>query len=117
MTATHSSTADDASRPAWSGTWRVLRYGGEEPDVPTFYRATTDSWDVIKEEASGRHVARHPILEIDGSTLTLKDEGAPDDAAEKWTVEVGDDRVVVTADTGPHHGAVGIAERVESIDA
>lgn len=117
MTAARSTDTDDTSRPAWSGTWRVLRYGGKKPEVPTFYRATTDRWDVIKKEASGRHVARHPILEIDGSTLVLKDEGAPDDAAEKWTVEVGDDRVVVTAETGPHHGAVGIAERVESIDA
>jgi cation diffusion facilitator CzcD-associated flavoprotein CzcO len=114
MNADRSSDAD--AEPAWAGTWRVLRYGGEEPDVPTYYRASRESWDVIKQNEDDRHIARHPILEIRGSTLVLKDEGASDEDAEEWTVAVSGDRVVVTADTGPHHGAVGIAERIESVD-
>lgn len=114
---TPSSRPDSADAPDWTGTWRVLRYGGEAPDVPTYYRASRQSWDVIKDPDGDRHVARHPILQIDGSTLILKDEGAPDDDRERWSVDVSGDRVTVTAETGPHHGAIGIAERVESISS
>ena len=103
--------------PPWVGYWRVRRYDGAEPSVPTYYDASLDSWDVIKKEDTQLHVARHPILEIQGHgsqeyTLILKDEGASDDAAETWRVGTDGDQVRVVATTGPHEGAVGIAERI-----
>jgi len=98
----------------WTGRWRVQRYGGEVPDAPTFYEATTESWDVIKVEPSGLHVARHPILEIDGSVLLLKDEGAPDTETERWRVDVNGQQLRVVAETGEHAGAVGVAERTDA---
>ena len=110
----HSSSSDS---PPWIGYWRVRRYDGAAPSVPTYYDASLDSWDVIKREETQLHVARHPILEIQGHgsqeyTLILKDEGATDDAAETWRVETAGDQVRVVATTGPHEGAVGIAERI-----
>lgn len=99
--------------PAWAGHWRVRRYDGDAPSVPTYYRATSESWDVIKDEESGLHVARHPILEIDEERIVLKDEGADDADTEEWRVRVKDDELRVVAATGPHEGAVGIAERIE----
>jgi len=126
------STSDFDSQPegdpssSWTGYWRVRRYGGEDPSVPTFYDATEASWDVIKGGEEGLHVARHPILEIkraadakedgrtEGDTLVLKDEGTADEAAETWHVEVEGDRLSVEAQAGPHEGAVGIAERIET---
>jgi len=113
--------------PPWAGYWRVRRYGGSVPSVPTYYDATPESWDVIKESAeeggpdedSARlHVARHPILEVRAGTevraetIVLKDEGASDEEAEKWRVETDGETVRVVAQTGPHEGAVGIAERI-----
>lgn len=110
--------SDDASStpdaPAWTGRWKVLRYEGEPPPVPTYYNVTIESWDVIKSQPSGRHVARHPILEIDGATIVLKDEGEDDRDTEQWHVEVNDGELRVTARTGPHEGAVGVARRVHA---
>ena len=100
------------SAPDWVGWWRVLRYGGDAPDRPTYYDATPESWDVVKADAPGPYVARHPILDVRGDTLVLKDEGEPDDHAERWRVQVDGDRLRVTAVTGPHEGAVGVAERI-----
>ena len=108
--------AADAERLPWVGYWRVRRYDGAAPSVPTFYEATPESWDVLKAEASGLHVARHPILDIHteaaGTRLVLKDEGAPDEEAEQWEVAVEGDQLRVHATTGPHAGAIGIAERM-----
>jgi len=121
------------ARP-WVGYWRVRRYGGEDPPVPTFYDATEERWDVIKGGQRGLHVARHPILEIkgeavegeavegeavkgdavEGDILVLKDEGTADEAAETWRVEVAGERLYVEARTGPHEGAVGVADRIEA---
>lgn len=106
-----SSTPDT---PAWTGRWKVLRYEGQPPSVPTYYDVTLESWDVIKSQSSGRHVARHPILEIDGATIVLKDEGEDDRDSEQWRAEVSDGKLRVTALTGPHEGAVGVARRVHS---
>ncbi len=100
-------------QPEWVGYWRVRRYDGDAPSVPTYYDASLDSWDVIKTEADGMHVASHPILEAQAGTLVLKDEGAADRDAERWRVNVEDKNVRVVAETGPHAGAVGIAERIE----
>ncbi len=97
--------------PSWVGYWHVSRYGGEPPSVPTYYDATEESWDVIKEGENGLHVARHPILEIREEVIVLKDEGAADDEAETWRVETQGDRLSVRAETGPHEGAVGVADR------
>lgn len=102
-----------AGQPAWVGYWRVRRYDGDAPSVPTYYDASLDSWDVIKAEADGMYVAAHPILEVRTETLVLKDEGAADRDAERWRVDVADENVRVVAETGPHAGAVGIAERIE----
>jgi hypothetical protein len=99
----------------WTGHWRVRRYDGAAPSVPTYYRATPQSWDVIKDSDDGRHVARHPILEIDGDRIVLKDEGADDADAETWRVRVQDDQLRVVATTGPHDGAAGRAERIEDV--
>lgn len=98
----------------WIGYWRVRRYGGEAPPVPTYYDATGKRWDVIKGGEKGLHVARHPILEITGDVLVLKDEGADDEATETWHVVVVGERLYVEAQTGPHEGAVGVADRTES---
>lgn len=103
--------------PPWVGHWRVRRYDGAEPSVPTYYDASPDSWDVIKADGEGLHVARHPILDVQRNegpkhTLVLKDEGVPDDQTERWSVEIDGDRVRVVAETGPHAGAVGIADRI-----
>jgi len=109
-----SSLSDLDSAPDWAGWWRVVRYGGEEPDRPTYYDATPESWDVVKADAPGPHVARHPILEVRGDTLVLKDEGEPDAHAERWRVEVEENRLRVTAVTGPHAGATGVAEPIDT---
>ena len=103
--------------PPWVGYWRVRRYGGADPPVPTFYDATEESWDVIKDGERGLHVARHPILKIkgdiaQGDVLVLKDEGTADEAAEAWHAEVEDGRLYVEARTGPHEDAVGVADRI-----
>ena len=111
--------APNEEAPPWVGYWRVRRYDGEAPAVPTYYVATPESWDVVKEQDTGLHVARHPILEIRSEsdrqhTLILKDEGAPDDEAERWRVSTDGDRVRVVAATGPHEGAVGRAARIQT---
>ncbi len=103
----------DEDRLDWVGHWRVRRYDGAAPSVPTYYDASRDSWDVIKMEEHGQHVARHPILETRGPTILLKDEGAADEEAEEWRAKVEGDRLRVLAVTGPHEGAVGVAERVD----
>ncbi len=115
----HDDASSDADAPPWVGYWRVRRYDGAAPSVPTYYAASQDSWDVVKVDGTQRHLARHPILEIrDGAgpacTLLLKDEGARDDEAETWRVETDGDRVRVVATTGPHEGAVGRAERIQT---
>jgi hypothetical protein len=91
----------------------VQRYGGSPPSVPTYYDATLDSWDVVKAEESGLYVAPHPILEVRGATIVLKDEGADDADRERWRAEVSDGTLRVTALTGEHEGAVGVAERID----
>ncbi len=103
----------EAARSPWQGYWRVTQYGGERPAVPTYYAATPESWDVVKDQEDGWYTARHPILDIDGNVIVLKDEGVPDTEAERWRVEVQDDTVRVTALTGEHEGAVGVAERID----
>jgi hypothetical protein len=114
--ADHEPAADHSpDEPAWTGAWRVLRYGGEEPSVPTYYAASTESWDVIQADASEAggsdpHVAPHPIVEVRGPVLVLKDEGAGPDEHERWRVEVDGGQLRVEALDGPHAGAVGIAE-------
>ena len=101
--------------PDWVGYWRVRRWDGDPPQVPTYYVATTESWDVVTREANhDPYVAAHPILEINGQTIVLKDEGIPDEQAEQWRVEVDGDTLRVTALTGPHEGAVGMAERTDT---
>jgi hypothetical protein len=107
--------AASGDRPDWIGHWRVRRWDGSVPSVPTYYVATTDSWDVVKRDA-GRtpHIAAHPILEIDGQMIVLKDEGTPDERSERWRVEVDGQTLRVTALTGPHEGAVGVAERTDT---
>jgi hypothetical protein len=103
---------------AWTGHWRVMRYGGAAPDVPTYYVATPQSFDVVKDTPGGLHVARHPILAVEpgdaGDTLRLKDEGAPDADAERWTAVVRDGQLRVTARTGPHAGAEGLARPTDT---
>lgn len=103
----------DPEQSSWQGYWRVTQYGEEAPAVPTYYAATAESWDVVKDQENGWYEARHPILEVRGDVLVLKDEGVPDDAAERWRVTVEDDTVRVTALTGEHEGAVGVAERID----
>jgi hypothetical protein len=111
-----SSSADDpdAAAPPWVGYWRVRRYGGTTPEVPTYYDASPASWDVVKDERDGLYVARHPILEVTGPTIRLKDEGEPDTRVETWRAEVEGDELRVVAATGPHEGAVGVAERIDT---
>jgi len=108
--------ASDASTdtpPDWVGFWRVRRWGGSAPDVPTYYVATTESWDVVKRDTDpDPYVAPHPILEAGEQTIVLKDEGEADEHAERWDVEVEEETLRVTARTGPHEGAVGVAERI-----
>ncbi|WP_240328266.1 hypothetical protein [Salinibacter ruber] len=101
------------ARPDWAGFWRVRRWDGAAPAVPTYYAATPHTWDVVKHGTGPEpHVASHPILGVDGDTIVLKDEGAADEDAERWHVEVDGDTLRVTARTGPHAGAVGVAARM-----
>jgi len=109
----HSDAPSDETPPEWTGFWRVRRWDGAAPAVPTYYVATPNTWDVVKQQSeSNLHVAPHPILEIDGDTIVLKDEGAADDDAERWRAEVDGDTLRVTALTGPHAEAVGVADRI-----
>jgi len=106
-------TASPEDAPGWVGYWRVRNWDGTVPPVPTYYVATTESWDVVKRETGhDPYVAAHPILEINGQTIVLKDEGDADEHAERWRTEVSGDTLRVAALTGPHEGAVGVAERV-----
>jgi hypothetical protein len=45
--------------------------------------------------------------------LRVRRSGADDADAEEWRASVQDDQLRVLAATGPHGGAVGIAERIE----
>ena len=99
----------------WTGCWRVRRWDGQPPAVPTYYVATPDSWDVVKIVDGAPSAAPHPILAAGPETVVLKDEGADDADRERWRVEVSDDTLTVTALTGAHEGAVGVAERT-SVD-
>ena len=105
--------SSDCRVPDWVGYWRVTQYGGETSAVPTYYAATPESWDVVKDQDDGWYTARHPILAVRGDVLVLKDDGEPDDAAERWRVETDGETVRVTALTGEHEGAVGVAERID----
>jgi len=108
-------TGAASSPPEWVGTWRVTSWDGDAPDAPTYYAATLESWDVITREAGADpYVAPHPILEAGTRHIVLKDEGEPDENAEQWRAEVEDGELRVTALTGPHAGAVGVAERTET---
>jgi hypothetical protein len=108
-------TGPDSVRPGWTGFWQVRRWDEAEPNVPTYYVATTESWDVVKHEPGhDPHVAAHPILEIDGQTIVLKDEETPDEDAERWQVEREGDTLRAMALTGPHAGAVGVADRIST---
>ena len=107
------SPSDDTSYD-WVGYWRVRRYDSATPDRPTFYDTSPESWDVLTTTDAGLYEARHPILSVENDLLVLKDEGDPDDNAERWRVAVDGDRVRVTALTGPHEGAVGLAERIDT---
>ena len=105
--------SSDSRVPDWVGYWRVTQYGGETPAVSTYYAATPTSWDVVKDQDDGWYTARHPILAVRGDVLVLKDEGTSDDAAERWRVQTDGGTVRVTALTGEHEGAVGVAERID----
>jgi hypothetical protein len=107
------SPSHDASYD-WTGYWRVQRYDGAPPDRPTFYDASPASWDVLTAKDAGLYEARHPILSVEDDILVLKDEGEADENAERWRVAVDGNRVRVTALTGPHEGAVGLAERIDT---
>ncbi|WP_375801173.1 hypothetical protein [Salinibacter sp.] len=110
---TDKETASPGDPPDWVGYWRVRRWEGTTPSVPTYYVATTESWDVVKREANHNpDVAAHPILEINGQTIVLKDEGEADENAERWRIEVDEETLHVTALTGPHEGTTGRAERI-----
>jgi len=106
-------SSSDSDAPDWQGYWRVTHYGGQHPSVPTYYDVSPDSWDVVKDDDEGWYEAEHPILAVRGDVLVLKDEGVPDDAAERWRVETNGDTLRVTALTGEHEGAVGVAERID----
>ncbi|PQJ34721.1 hypothetical protein BSZ35_09015 [Salinibacter sp. 10B] len=102
------------SPPRWAGYWRVLRYNGTRPKPPTYYDASLTSWDVLTETSpSTLSVARHPILDIRDNILVLKDEGEPDENTEQWEIDLENERLRVTALTGPHEGATGLAERID----
>lgn len=103
-----------SSAPPWTGRWRVLRWDGQTPPTPTYYVATPESWDVVTIREDGPHVAPHPILEVDDDVIVLKDEGADDTDRERWRAAVTGNRLTVTALTGPHEGAVGVAERTST---
>jgi len=108
-------TGADSSRPEWVGEWRVTSWDGDAPDAPTYYAVTLESWDVITHEAGADpYVAPHPILEAGTRRIVLKDEGEPDENAEQWRAELEDGVLRVRALTGPHAGAVGVAERTET---
>lgn len=107
-------SSPNADRPDWVGYWRVRRYDGSRPDRPTYYDATLGDWTVLTAQESGLHAAPHPILSVDANILTLKDEGEPDKNAERWRVAVDEERLRVTALTGPHEGATGIARRMDA---
>lgn len=109
-----SASSSSNDHPDWVGYWRVRRYDGATPGRPTFYDASPGSWDVIKDAEAGLYEARHPILSVEEDILTLKDEGEPDDNLEQWRVTVDGDELRVTALTGPHGGAVGLAERIDT---
>jgi len=99
--------------PDWVGYWRVRRWEEAAPDIPTYYVATTESWEVVKRAPHAEpYSAPHPILKVDGNVIVLKDEGAADEDAERWHVHVDGDTLRVTARTGPHAEAVGLAERI-----
>lgn len=114
-----SSIASEGSSPEdlpdWVGYWRVKEWDGETPAAPTYYVASTESWDVVKRDTDpDPYVAPHPILKAGEQTIVLKDEGEADEHAERWRVEVEGETLRVTARTGPHEGAVGVAERMET---
>lgn len=115
-TSTRSSTGDapegNDEGLRWTGYWKVLRWDGQPPVVPTYYVATPECWEVVKIADDDPATAPHPILEATRDTIVLKDEGADDTDRERWRVDVSDDRLTVTALTGPHDGAVGVAERI-----
>lgn len=106
--------AEEAADLPWVGYWQVLRWDGQSPAVPTYYVATPNTWDVVKDDGGTPSVAPHPILEPGREAVVLKDEGADDTDRERWKVEVSGDRLTVTALTGPHEGAVGVAERIST---
>lgn len=114
--ATSASDADagEAADLPWVGYWKVLRWDGQSPAVPTYYVTTPDTWDVVKDDGGTPSVAPHPILEPGREAVVLKDEGADDTDQEQWEVEVSEDRLTVTARTGPHEGATGVAERIQT---
>lgn len=101
---------EDGGLP-WVGHWKVLRWDGQSPAVPTYYVASPARWDVVKIVDGSPSAAPHPILEAGRETLVLKDEGADDTDRERWRVEASGEQLIVTALTGPHEGAVGVAER------
>lgn len=103
---------EEATDLPWVGYWKVLRWDGQSPSVPTYYVATPDTWDVVKDDGDTPSVAPHPILEPGREAVVLKDEGADDTDRERWEVEVSGDRLTVTALTGPHEGATGVAARI-----
>lgn len=105
-------TKEHEDRP-WVGCWKVLRWDRESPAVPTYYVATPNSWDVVKIVDGSPSAAPHPILEAGRETLVLKDEGADNADRERWRAEVSGDTLTVTARTGAHEGAVGVAERIQ----
>lgn len=107
-------SSPETAHPDWVGYWRVRRYDGATPDRPTYYDASPAGWTVLTAEDSGLYAARHPILSVDGDVLTLKDEGDPDTNTERWRVVVEAERLRVTALTGPHEGAAGIAVRMDT---
>lgn len=112
---TGSDTSSPQNPPDWVGYWQVRRWDGASPSMPTYYVATTESWDVVKREAGDDpSIAAHPILEVNGQTIVLKDEGTPNEQAERWRAEVSGETLRVTALTGPHQGAVGVAERTDA---
>jgi hypothetical protein len=116
-TASHSSETNDSGDglPDWVGYWHVQSWDGHAPTAPTYYAATPESWDVVTWDGGpDPYVAPHPILDARSRRIVLKDEGEPDKNAEQWRAEVEDGVLRVTAVTGPHEGAVGVAERIDT---